>query len=412
MRLRRPSQRLLALAVLGILAGCADGNAEPNPPADPPSEPPVQPPPDPPPPPPPADGLALGLARVADGLAFPLHLTAPPGDPRLFVLEKGGRIRVLRDGTILPAPFLDVSAAVSDGFEQGLLGLAFHPQYATNGRFFVHFTNTAGDTRLVAYRVSAADPDVADPATADTLLRVEQPFANHNGGMIAFGPDGMLYMALGDGGSGGDPQGNGQDGGDLLGSLLRLDVSGPSGYAVPADNPFVGRGGVRPELWDLGLRNPWRFAFDRETGDLYIADVGQGDREEIDVAPATGGRNAGRGRNYGWDLMEGRRCFESCDTTGLTLPVLDYDHSGGACSVTGGYVYRGQAIPALRGTYFYADYCAGWVRSFRWSGGAVTEPREWAALAPGGAVPSFGEDAAGELYVLDAGGAVYRIVQR
>ena len=358
--------------------------------------------------PPPVE-LDLALEPVAAGFAFPLYLTAPAGDTRLFVVEKGGLVRIVKDGAILGAPFLDVSALVSNGGEQGLLGLAFDPQYASNGRFFVSYTNRAGDNVLASYQVSSG-ADRADAASAAIRLTVEQPYDNHNGGHIAFGPDGYLYMGIGDGGSGGDPDGHGQSRNDLLGSLLRLDVSGATGYSVPADNPFVGTAGARGELWDWGLRNPWRFSFDRSTGDLYIGDVGQSEREEVDVSTAaTGG---GKGLNYGWSIMEGTRCYNagSCDMTGLTLPVLDYTHSDG-CSVTGGFVYRGAAIPALAGTYFYSDYCGGWVRSFRYSGGMATETGTWDALAPGGNVPSFGEDGAGELYVLSSSGGVYRIVE-
>ena len=354
--------------------------------------------------------LEVGLEPVATGLAFPLALTAPPGDPRLFIVEKDGRIRIVRNGALLERPFLDVSSLVSRGSEQGLLGLAFDPDYSSNGRFFVNYSDTEGDTRVVAYRVSG-DPDLADAATAEILLTIEQPFSNHNGGHLAFGPDGFLYIATGDGGSGGDPQGNGQDRLDLLGSLLRIDVRAANGYTIPPDNPFVGMTDTRPELWDVGLRNPWRFSFDRGTGDLYIADVGQNEREEINVALRSAG--GGHGANYGWNIMEGTACFvgTECDTSGLVLPVLEYDHSEG-CSVTGGYVYRGSAIPELAGHYFYADFCEGWVRSFRFAGGEVTAERDWPELAPGGQVPSFGEDASGELYVLDAGGTVYRIVAR
>ena len=354
--------------------------------------------------------LEIGLEPVATGLAFPLALTAPPGDPRLFIVEKDGRIRIVRDGTLLERPFLDVSSLVSRGSEQGLLGLAFDPDYSSNGRFFVNYSDTEGDTRVVRYRVSG-DPDLADAATAEILLTIEQPFSNHNGGHLAFGPDRLLYVAMGDGGSGGDPQGNGQDRLDLLGSLLRIDVRGASGYTIPPDNPFVGLTDARPELWDIGLRNPWRFSFDRSTGDLYIADVGQNEREEINVALRSAG--GGHGVNYGWNIVEGTACFvgSECDTSGLTPPVLEYDHSEG-CSVTGGYVYRGSAIPDLVGHYFYADFCEGWVRSFRFAGGEVNAERDWPELAPGGQVPSFGEDASGELYVLDAGGTVYRIVAR
>lgn len=359
---------------------------------------------------PPADTSGLALQQVAAGLSFPLYLTAPPGDERLFIVERGGRIRIVENGALRPSPFLDISALVSGGSEQGLLGLAFHPDYASNGRFFVDYTDTNGDTRIAEYHVSG-DANVADPASAHILLAVEQPYSNHNGGQLAFGPDGHLYVAMGDGGSGGDPQGHGQDPGDLLGSLLRLDVSADTGYAIPSDNPWADSSGARGELWNIGLRNPWRFSFDRGTGDLYIADVGQGEIEEVDVSPrATGG---GRGANYGWNIMEGDACYASgsCDRSGLVLPATQYSHAHG-CSVTGGYVYRGDDIPSLQGTYFYSDFCSGWVRSFRYENGAATEPRGWPSLAPGGSVPSFGEDARGELYVMSADGGVYRVVSR
>lgn len=361
----------------------------------------------PPTPAPPGQQTGVALELVVAGLTFPLGLTAPPGDPRLFVVEKGGAIRIVRDGAPLAPPFLDLSAKVSRGSEQGLLGLAFDPAYATTGRFFVNYTDTDGNTRIAAYRVSS-DADRADPASEAILLTIEQPYSNHNGGGLAFGPDGFLYVGMGDGGSGGDPLGNGQDRSDLLGSLLRLDVSG-AGYAIPPDNPFAGEQGARGELWDYGLRNPWRFSFDRSTGDLYIADVGQSEREEIDVAPRASG--GGRGLNYGWNRMEGSVCYGggSCASTGLVLPVTEYSHDQG-CSVTGGYVYRGAAVPAIAGHYFYADYCQGWVRSFRYQNGAAAEARQWPTLAPGGPIASFGEDASGELYVLDAGGSVYRVV--
>jgi len=377
---------LLPLAVLLLTACSSDGESSPPPVA-----------------------LDLTLEPVATGFDFPLLLTAPAGDSRLFVVEKGGLIKVVKSGAVLATPFLDVSSLVSSGGEQGLLGLAFDPQYATNGRFFISYTNRTGDNVLASYQVSA-DADRAD-ANGVIRLTVGQPYDNHNGGHIVFGPDGYLYMGIGDGGSGGDPQGHGQDRNDLLGSILRLDVSGATGYAVPAGNPLVGVAGTRGELWDWGLRNPWRFSFDRSTGDLYIGDVGQDSREEIDVSTATSG--GGKGVNYGWNIMEGMQCYDagSCDMTGFTLPVLDYSHSDG-CSVTGGYVYRGAAIPGLVGTYFYSDYCGGWIRSFKYARGAVTEAGSWDALAPGGGVPSFGEDAAGELYVLSTAGGVYRIVEK
>ena len=347
------------------------------------------------------------LQLLAGGLTSPIFVAAPPGDTsRLFVVLQGGVVRVVRQGTLLATPFLDASALVSCCGERGLLGLAFHPQFATNGYFFVDYTDVAGNTQVVRYRVSA-NPDLADPASATGILSQTQPYTNHNGGMLAFGPDGFLYVGLGDGGSGGDPQGNGQNLGTLLGKILRIDVDGGSPYAVPPTNPFVAQSGARPEVWVWGLRNPWRFSFDRTTGELYIGDVGQNSREEIDVEPpATGGRN------YGWNLMEGTACYQAgCSSTGLTLPALDYLHSDG-CSVTGGYVYRGSRIPMLAGLYVYADYCQGWVRSFRYQNGQATEQRDWPSLRPGGPISSFGEDARGELYVVLYGsaGGVYRIV--
>lgn len=369
---------------------------------------PVTPPP-PPPPPPPGGEVQVRLVEVARNLSFPLLVTAPPGDlTRLFVVEKGGRIRIIRDGALLPQPFLDLSARVSGGSEQGLLGLAFHPNYAANGRLVVNYTDPAGDTRISVFRVSA-NPDVADPASEQMILAIDQPFSNHNGGMVAFGPDGRLYIATGDGGSGGDPQGHGQNRNSLLGKILRLAVNDNGQAAIPPDNPFVGQAGARGEIWSYGLRNPWRFSFDRQTGDLYIGDVGQNAREEINVATAA--TQFGRGLNYGWNTMEGSLCFSpavNCNRTGLTLPVLDYPHSDG-CSVSGGYVYRGTAIAGLGGTYFYSDYCSGWIRSFRLNGLLAGDRRDWPALAPNGQVPSFGEDARGELYVMTAGGVLYRI---
>lgn len=354
-------------------------------------------------------GTGARLLEIASGLDFPLYLTAPPGDlSRLFIVERTGAIRIIKDGTLLPTPFLDISPQVSLAGEQGLLGLAFDPDYGSTGQFLVHYTDPAGDTRLSYFRVSG-DPDVADAASEQVILTADQPYDNHNGGQVAFGPDGFLYLGLGDGGSGGDPGGRGQDLSELLGSILRIDVRGATPYAIPADNPFLGVTGASPEVWSYGLRNPWRFSFDRATGDLYIADVGQGRFEEIDVAPAAEG--AGKGENYGWNRMEGAHCFDGneCDQSGLVLPALEYGHNEG-CSVTGGYVYRGSAVPALQGQYFFADLCRGWVRSFRYSGGDATELTEWPTLGTGGSIVSFGEDAAGELYILDAEGRVSKIV--
>lgn len=331
----------------------------------------------------------------------------------MFVVEKRGTIRIIRNGALLPGQFVNLMGQVSTGGEQGLLGMAFDPNYAANRRFYVNYTNLNGDTVIARFLADAVDPD-ATPATLDrVLLSVPQPFANHNGGMLAFGPEGLLYIGLGDGGSGGDPDNRAQNLNDLLGKMLRIDVSQatpPLEYSIPPDNPFA-VGGGRPEIWSLGLRNPWRYSFDRQTGDFYIADVGQASREEVNVSLASSG--GGRGLNYGWRLMEGTACFNpptNCNPGTLTLPVLDYDHSGGACSVTGGYVYRGQAVPNLRGTYFYADFCAGWVRSFRFQNGQVTEQTDWVLLRPGGDITSFGEDAAGELYLMTAQGGLFRIV--
>jgi glucose/arabinose dehydrogenase len=354
--------------------------------------------------------LAVRLKEVARGLDAPLFLTSPPGDPtRAFVVEQGGRIRIIRNDALLPTPFLDISSRIASGGERGLLGLAFHPQYATNGRFVVYYTNTAGDIRIASYKVSA-NPEVADPASEQILLAVPHPsFSNHNGGMVTFGPDGRLYAGIGDGGSGGDPNGNGQNRNTLLAKLVRLDVNAAGQASVPSDNPFVGQSGMRPEIWSYGLRNPWRFSFDRLTGDLYIGDVGQNAREEIDVS--RGPSNMGRGLDFGWNIMEGTSCYSpssGCNRTGLTLPVLDYGHGDG-CSVTGGYVYRGSLVPALRGMYFYGDYCSGWVRSFVLTGSQAAQRLDWAALRPGGQITSFGEDATGELYVIVASGSVFRI---
>jgi glucose/arabinose dehydrogenase len=362
-------------------------------------------------PPGPDGNQAVGLQRVAENLDFPLYVTAPAGDPRLFIVEKGGLIKILEGGSVLAAPFLDLTDRVSGGSEQGLLSVAFHPDYDSNGRFFVNYTDLNGDTQIVEFRVSS-DPDRADPAPVRTILSIAQPFANHNGGLVIFGPDGMLWIGMGDGGSGGDPQENGQNLGTLLGKLLRIDVDEGTPYTVPADNPFVGGPGARGEIWASGLRNPWRFSFDRENGDLYIADVGQNRLEELNAV-----RGPGRGLNYGWDIMEGDACFEpsdGCDEGGLTLPVVVYEHSEG-CSVTGGYVYRGRAIPGIQGHYFFSDYCSGFVRSFRFDGSRATDERRWSELEPTSGdrqVSSFGEDAEGELYLTTAGGSVYKVVPR
>ncbi|HSG82075.1 MAG TPA: PQQ-dependent sugar dehydrogenase, partial [Gemmatimonadota bacterium] len=351
---------------------------------------------------PPTDS-GLAVVVVEGGFDDPVFLTSPPGDPRLFVVEQAGRVWIIQDGQRLASPFLDIRDAVRSGGERGLLSIAFHPSYATNGSFYGSYTSEPdGDTRIERYRVSG-DPNVAQPDGDRVIFELDQPFGNHNGGLIAFGPDGMLYIGLGDGG--GDPQGNGQNVNTLLGALLRIDVDGGVPFAVPPDNPFVGIDG-RDEVWAYGLRNPWRFSFDKVGGNLYIADVGQNSWEEVNAVAWDAG-----GVNYGWNRMEGRHCYgaSSCDTNGLMLPVLEYGHSQG-CSVTGGYVYRGAAIPAIRGHYLYSDYCSGFLRSFRLAGAEAVDQREW-DVGDLGRVLSFGEDADGEVYVLSSNGNVYRLVE-
>jgi hypothetical protein len=319
-------------------------------------------------------------------------------------VEQVGRIKIIKSGQVLSQPFLDIVARVSSGGERGLLSVAFHPSYAANGFFYVNFTDLAGNTRVERFKVSS-NPDIADASSSKLILGVTQPFANHNGGLNLFGPDGMLYIGLGDGGSSGDPQGNGQRTNTLLGKILRIDVDNGDPYSIPSGNPFVTQSGARPEIWAYGLRNPWRFSFDRAAALLFVADVGQGSLEEIDVVPATRA-----GVNYGWNIMEGSSCFGSatCSQNGLERPVVEYNHSGGACSVTGGFAYRGSAVPELTGHYFYSDYCAGFVRSFLYSNGAATDQRTW-DVGTIGSVTSFGEDAAGEMYVIVQQGRVYRI---
>jgi glucose/arabinose dehydrogenase len=346
-------------------------------------------------------GSGAGLTVVASGLKDPLEAQAPRGDARLFIVEQAGRIRVVQDGRLLERPFLDLTNEVSYGGERGLLGLAFHPSFAQNGFFYVNYTNRSGDTRVVRYRVSG-DPNVADAASAHLVLAVDQPFSNHNGGCLRFGEDGKLYVGMGDGGSGGDPQGNGQNRDVLLAKLLRLDVDGGDPYAIPPDNPYAGRAGMRGEIWAYGLRNPWRFCFDPGAHQLVIADVGQNHWEEIDVADARRG-----GLDYGWSRYEGSHCYHPpCDPGGMTMPAIEYDHSQG-CSVIGGFVYRGRAIPSWVGRYVYADYCQSWLRSCRFANGRATDPRQW-RLPRLGAVLSFGEDGAGELYLCCNDGNVYR----
>jgi glucose/arabinose dehydrogenase len=304
---------------------------------------------------------AIGLKPFVSGLDRPVAIAnAGDGSNRLFVAEQAGRVRLIKGGVLQATPFLDISTKVSSDGERGLLGLAFPPGYAAKGHFYVYYTDLSGTLTVARYRVGA-NPDVADANSEQVILSVAHARTNHNGGQLAFGPgDGYLYVALGDGGGGGDPDGNGQNTNTLLGKILRLDVeSGATPYAIPAGNPFASGGG-RPEIWAYGLRNPWRFSFDRQTHDLFIADVGQALWEEVDYQPG----GAAGGANYGWKIMEGMHCYNAatCDQAGLTLPVAEYDHSLG-CAVIGGYVYRGSAQPSLAGLYFYADECGGYSRT-------------------------------------------------
>jgi glucose/arabinose dehydrogenase len=348
----------------------------------------------------------LGLERIGEGLSLPVHLThAGDGSGRLFVVEQEGRIRILGPAGLSNSPFLDIAGRVGCCGEQGLLSVAFPPGYTDKKYFYVNYTDAAGDTVVARYRVTE-NPDTADPATEEILLTVDQPYSNHNGGLLIFGPDGYLYIGMGDGGSAGDPQNNGQNPAALLGKLLRMDVeSGPAPYVVPSTNPFVQTAGYRGEIWAMGLRNPWRFSFDRQTGDLYIADVGQNDYEEINFQPAV---SLG-GENYGWRIMEGSHCFDPdpCSTAGLTLPAFEYSHSEG-CTVIGGMVYRGKRYPNLSGLYFYGDYCEGWI------GGAKRSGTAWQTMQlykTGFPISSFGEDEEGELYVSDyQNGAIHRLI--
>jgi glucose/arabinose dehydrogenase len=356
--------------------------------------------------------VALGLHREAEGFVQPVFLTeAPDGSGRRFVVEQGGRVRILTPGAAHHPVYLDLRPVLTSGGERGLLGLAFHPQFGKNGRLYVDFTDRAG--RIILARLTA-DPKgdgPVDPGTLKALLAIDNPAPNHNGGMIAFGPDGYLYVGTGDGGGAGDPFQNGQNTFSHLGKLLRLDVDHPADgrpYGIPPDNPFLNLSNHRPEIWALGLRNPWRFSFDTGTGDLYIADVGQDDWEEVN-REAAGGKG---GVNYGWSRMEGRHCFpprgrkSTCDVG--TLPIVEYGHQFG-CSVTGGYVYRGRAIPKLDGIYLLADFCSGIVWGLYPREGGRYRMRR--LLETDLSISSFGQDAAGEVYLVDhRGGAVWRIV--
>jgi glucose/arabinose dehydrogenase len=351
----------------------------------------------------------LELQPTIGGLTMPVYLTAPAGDARLFVVEQPGRIRIVKNGQLLPVPFLDIGSRVSYDGERGLLSMAFDPQYATNGFFYVYYTSAPSGDIVVERYGGTVGADVAGTTPTPVITIPHPGAANHNGGLVMFGPDGMLYMGTGDGGGGGDPSGNGQNQNVLLGKLLRLDVRSLP-YAIPATNPFRGQTGKRGEIWAYGLRNPWRFAFDRgaNPATLYVADVGQNLYEEVNAVSS-----AVAGVNYGWNVMEGLHCYPSgdgCSRTGLTLPVVEYSHASGSCSITGGFVYRGTAIPEIAGQYFYSDYCSGFLASLSGGVGSAFTPRTW-SVPNVGQVLSFGEDSAGELYVLSANGTVYRIVR-
>lgn len=347
----------------------------------------------------------IQLTRVAAGLNHPTDIeNAGDGSKRLFIAQQDGIIRVLQNGVLLPAPFLDISGrTVGDG-ESGLLGLAFPPDYQRKQYFYVNYTNLDGDTVIARYRATTADSDIADPESETILLTIAQPFTNHNGGLLRFGPDGYLYIAMGDGGGAEDTLGNAQNPASLLGKMLRIDVeSDPGRLRIPPDNPFLANSSYRPEIWAVGLRNPWRFSFDRSTGDLWIADVGQDRAEEVNFQPAA----SRGGENYGWNPMEGLQCLhDGCTSDGFVLPVAEYEHTDG-CAVIGGFVYRGKLFDDLRGIYFYADHCSGYMWGLRGESGP------WVSrllLQAGFSISAFGEDETGELFLAAHGnGEIYRI---
>ena len=355
-----------------------------------------------------AGSIEAGIELVpvaTKGLQSPLFLThSADGSGQLFVVEQGGTVRVIDRGTLQDAPFLDLRDRVwTKGNEQGLLGLAFHPDHRTNGRIFVNYNRREdGATVVVEYRREGRSLEVSTD-TERVLMVVPQPYLNHNGGMVAFGPDGFLYIGRGDGGSRGDPQNRAQNPQEWLGKILRIDVDGGRPYAIPPGNPFASGGG-RAEIFALGIRNPWRFSFDRETGMLWLADVGQYKWEEIDLVVAGG--------NYGWRIMEGAHCYnpeEGCSPDGLTFPIAEYGHEQGRCSITGGYVYRGTAVPALRGIYLFGDYCSGELFALSASANRKHSTVPRVLMKTGLRISSFGEDEGGDVYLVDHKGGVYRL---
>ncbi len=342
---------------------------------------------------------------LTKGLKDPVYLTHA-GDNRLFIVERPGTFRIIQNGELLPEPFLDISDRAKPGAERGLLSVAFHPNYAENGTFFVNYTDSEGNTIISRFLVTD-NPNLADAASELKLLTIPQPFPNHNGGLVKFGPDGYLYVGMGDGGGAGDSLEHGQNGNTLLGAMLRVDVDGSNAeanYAIPADNPFVDSKS-RNEIWAIGVRNPWRFSFDRETGDLMMADVGQGEKEEINFQPAA----SSGGENYGWNILEGSDCYnnDTCDDSGTVLPIYEYGHENGRCSITGGYIYRGQQFPSLTGNYFFGDYCSGEIWAL-----TPANNNSWSAqylIDTDLNIASFGEDVSGEIYVIDLKGGIYQI---
>ena len=356
--------------------------------------------------------VSISLSPVASGFASAIGVSSAPGDARLFVIQQTGQV-VIVSGDKRGGIFLDISARMSCCGERGLLGLAFHPEYATNGRFFARYTTPAGDLRVSEFHVST-DPNKADAASERVIITIPHPsFANHNGGRIEFGPDGYLYIGTGDGGSGGDPNNHGQALNTLLGKLLRIDVDHAAAglvYAIPDGNPFVGQAGKRSEIWSYGLRNPYTFSFDRETHDLWIADVGQDAYEEVDRATAAGG--GGKGVNYGWSVMEGNHCYKpatGCDATGMTPPLAEYAHGSGdsvGCAIIGGYVYRGSAHPQLYGRYFFGDYCSGRIWDVAAAGPVQQTPQELSGS--GLQITGWGQDMNGELYLAATNGVLYQ----
>jgi glucose/arabinose dehydrogenase len=378
-----------SISLLLVSVGCGDGGTQT---------------------PPPGPSPTLALTTLVGGLSSPVDLQLPNDNTgRFFVVEQAGRIRIVANSSLLPGSFLDIASKITTGSEMGLLGLAFHPSYRQNRRFFVNYNRTIGtqlQTVIAEYLASAADANLADPASERILLTVDQPFPNHKGGQLAFGPDGFLYIGLGDGGSGGDPFGNGQNLQTWLGKMLRIDVDRTDPglqYAIPPDNPFAAGGGL-PEIWAYGLRNPWRFSFESGTGRMFCADVGQDSFEEVDLLQ--------NGGNFGWNTMEGLHCFNpssGCNMTGLILPIAEYSHSEGE-AVIGGYVYEGSGIPSLVGTYVFGDYISGTIWGLK-----ETTPGTWTRsqlLSTQRNISSFGQDAAGELYVVDYSGNVLKLVSQ